>query len=50
MNIDKLVKIHRPVTPAKAGVHNQLKILDCGLRHNDDYDNIRLFTRLSKLT
>ena len=46
INFDRIVKSPKPVTP-KAGVHNQLKILDCGLRHNDDYDEIRFFTSAS---
>ena len=43
LNNDKLVKSPKPVTLVKAGVHNQLKILDCGLRRNDDYDKKSVF-------
>ena len=34
-NLDELVKSHKPVTPAKAGVHNILEYLDSRFRGND---------------
>jgi len=37
LNHDDLVKSPKFVTPAKAGVQNIMKRLDCGLRHNDGY-------------
>ncbi len=34
------------VTPAKAGVQNIGKRLDCGLRRGDSYGDFQLFSRL----
>ena len=34
-NVDELVKSHKPVTPAKAGVQNILEYLDSHFRGND---------------
>ena len=35
MNIDGLVKVPKPVTPANAGANNILKLLDSGILWND---------------
>ena len=42
-NTDNLVKSPNPVTPAKAGVQKLLKLLDSGLRRNDDLREIQTF-------
>ncbi len=42
-NVDGLVKSPNPVTPAKAGVQKLLKLLDSGLRRNDDLGEIQTF-------
>ena len=43
INIDSFVKSPRPVTPAKAGVHNMPEKLDCGLRRNDNNGGFSTF-------
>jgi hypothetical protein len=40
---DNLVKSPTPVTPANAGVQKLLKLLDSGLRRNDDLREIQTF-------
>jgi len=35
LSLTESQKVSRPVTPAKAGVQNVLKILDSGFRRND---------------
>jgi len=43
IKIDELVKSHKPVTPAKAGVHNILEYLDSRFRGNDKNGAKRTF-------
>jgi len=43
VNSDELVKIYKPVTPAKAGVHNILEYLDSRFRGNDKNGAKRTF-------
>ena len=40
--------LHFPVTPAKAGVQNILKLLDSGFRRNDDLANFRRNSKVSR--
>ena len=42
-SVDELVKSHKPVTPAKAGVHNILEYLDSRFRGNDKNGAKRTF-------
>jgi hypothetical protein len=43
LSFDNLVKSPTPVTPANAGVQKLLKLLDSGLRRNDDLREIQTF-------
>jgi len=43
INVDELAKSHKPVTPAKAGVHNILECLDSRFRGNDKNGAKRTF-------
>ena len=36
-------KVPQPVTPAKAGVHNYLSLLDSGFRRNDGKEHFSTF-------
>ena len=47
--MNDLMKVLRPVTPAKAGVYNPSKILDSGFRRNDSYDVRATFFETVKL-
>ena len=46
-NVDGLVKSLFSVSPANAGVQKLLKLLDSGVRRNDNKLNFRLFTNSS---